>query len=290
MITLTMAILSSSVIFVIFKLFERFKVDVFQAIVFNYFTAFILGVGLYGHEWNPVVMQHSGWMLYAAISAMLFISLFFLMGKSAQRNGVALTSTAVKMSMAMSMLLMIVCYGEQVSLLKVFGILMAFLGVYLVSFNKEGSASEQGAHWMLIVLFVGSGLLDFLLNFVQKSMLGVLTPSLFSAVGLGLAGLMGSVILLWNTLRGRTRFAWKNLLAGVILGIPNYFSIYLLISAYRDTGWSDSTVLAVNNVSVVVLSALTGFLLFKESAGWKKVSGLVFSVAAIIVLYFAGIG
>jgi drug/metabolite transporter (DMT)-like permease len=159
-----------------------------------------------------------------------------------------------------------------------------------VSFNKEGSASEQGAHWMLIVLFVGSGLLDFLLNFVQKSMLGALTPSLFSAFGLGLAGLMGSVILLWNTLRGRTRFAWKNLLAGVILGIPNYFSIYLLISAYRDTGWSDSTVLAVNNVSVVVLSALTGFLLFKESAGWKKVSGLVFSVAAIIVLYFAGIG
>ncbi|MFM7727813.1 MAG: EamA/RhaT family transporter, partial [Flavobacteriales bacterium] len=191
--------------------------------------------------------------------------------------------------MAMSMLLMILLYGEPVSGFKILGILLAFIGVFLVSFNKEGSASEQNSHWMLLVLFFGSGVLDFVLNYVQKHELGVLSPSLFSAIGLGMAGIIGSVILVINILRKQSSFEWKNLLAGIVLGIPNYFSIYLLISAYRDTGWSDSTVLAVNNVSVVIVSALTGFLAFKEAAGWKKLAGLAVSVSAIIVLYYAGL-
>ncbi|MDG1658691.1 MAG: EamA/RhaT family transporter, partial [Crocinitomicaceae bacterium] len=44
MIALLLSVLSSSLIFVIFKLFARFKIDTFQAIVVNYFMAFIIGV------------------------------------------------------------------------------------------------------------------------------------------------------------------------------------------------------------------------------------------------------
>jgi drug/metabolite transporter (DMT)-like permease len=211
------------------------------------------------------------------------------MGQSSQRNGVAMTSTAVKMSMAMSMLLMILLYGEGLSLMKISGIILAFAGVFLVSFGKEQSKSEKGSHWMLLVLFIGSGVLDFVLNYVQKNELGDLTPSLFSAFGLGAAGLLGSLILAVNLIRKKTQFAFKNLLAGIILGIPNYFSIYLLIKAYKDTGWSDSTMLAINNVSVVVLSALIGFMVFKEPSGWRKIIGLIVSISAISLLYIAGL-
>ncbi len=47
MIALAGTIISSTLIFVIFRLFEKYKIDTFQAIVFNYFTAFICGVVLY---------------------------------------------------------------------------------------------------------------------------------------------------------------------------------------------------------------------------------------------------
>lgn len=289
MIALLFAIACSSLIFVIFKLFTRFGIDTFQAIVFNYFTAFICGVVLYGNEWNEQALHTGNWPVFAIISSVLFISLFILMGLSSQRNGVALTSTAVKMSMAMSMLMMIFWYRESFSVIKLIGIALAFLGVFLISVGKSETKSEKGAHWMLLVLFIGSGILDFVLNYVQNYELEILSPSLFSAIGFGLAGCIGFFILGINLLRKKTQFQWKNVIAGILLGIPNYFSIFLLITAYQNTGWIDSTVLAVNNVSIVIVSALIGFLVFKEGANARKILGLFASVLAIVLLYLSGI-
>jgi drug/metabolite transporter (DMT)-like permease len=285
MIPLVLSVASSSLIFVLFKLFERYKIDMFQAIVANYFTAFLIGFGLYHNEWNSDALNNNSWMIFAVVTAVLFISLFFVMGISSQKNGVASTSVAVKMSMAISLVMMIVGYSESVSFLKIGGIALAFLGVYLVSSGKEQRKSH--AAWMLLVLFIGSGALDFTLNVVQKHFLGDLTSSLYSAISLGLAGAFGSVILLTNLIRKKTRFSGRSLLAGTILGIPNYFSIYLLLLSYKTTGWNDSTVLAVTNVSVVLCSALIGFIIFKEQSTTKKLIGLLAAILAIATLYFA---
>jgi len=284
MISLLLAIISSSLIFVIFKLFPRFKVDTFQAIVFNYITALSCGLILYGHEWKEQALVQGDWPLFVILCGVLFISLFLLMGLSAQRNGVAMTSTAVKMSMAVSMLIMIFAYNEAVGWLKIIGILFAFLGVYLVSGGKEQQKEEKGAHWMLLVLFVGSGMLDFVLNYVQKFEMGVLTPSLFSAFGFGVAGAIGILLLAVELIRKKRVFHVRNIVAGIILGVPNYFSIYLLIMAYRDTGWSDSVVLAITNVSIVVLSAIVGFIIFKEGYNRRKLIGLFLALIAILFL------
>ena len=289
MISLIFAILCSSCIFVIFKLFERYKIDVFQAIVFNYFTAFLCGILLYGNEWKPSALNNITWFYYAIVAAILFISLFILMGLSSQRNGVAITSVAVKMSMAASVLGMIFIYNESVSLLKVGGISFAFAGGVLVSWQKNGSGiKKQGQSlWMLLVLFFGSGILDLVLNYVQNNELKVLTPSLFSAFGFGMAGIIGLVVFLFQLQQKKARFGFKNVLGGIALGIPNYFSIYLLIKSYEETGWTDSTVIAIINVSIVCIAALTGFLIFKEKLNLTKGLGIVASLLAILMLYIA---
>ena len=171
MIPLLLSVVSSSLIFVIFKLFNRYKIDTFQAIVFNYFTAFIIGFSLYGSQWKSESLQDTGWMVYAGICALLFIGLFFIMAKSSQINGVASTSVAVKMSMAISIILMIVGYSEGFTVLKALGIFTAFIGVFLVSYSK---GEKNSASWMLALLFLGSGALDFTLNYVQNYELGVM--------------------------------------------------------------------------------------------------------------------
>ena len=288
MISLALAILFSSFIFVIFKLFDRYKINVFQAIVFNYFTAFLCGILLYGNEWNPAALNDITWFYYAIVAAILFISLFILMGLSSQKNGVAITSVAVKMSMAASVFGMIFLYNESVSALKILGILFAFAGVVLVSWqSKDASENQKKSLWMLFVLFFGSGILDLVLNYVQNNELKVLTPSLFSAFGFGMAGIIGFVVFLFQLQQKKARFAFKNVLGGIALGIPNYFSIYLLIKSYKDTGWADSTVLAIINVSIVCIAALTGFLIFKEKLNLTKGLGIVASLLAILMLYIA---
>ena len=283
MIPLILSVTCSTLIFVIFKLFDKFKIDTFQAIVFNYFTAFACGILLYGNEWTPAAMNDTTWIYFAIICAILFISLFFLMGISSQKNGVAITSVAVKMSMAFSLLLMILLYSEDVTLLKLSGIVLAFFGIYLVS-SPSKSGQRSSALWMLAVLFIGSGFLDFSINYIQKSVLTELTPSVFSAISLGMAGVLGSLFLVVKLIRKQSTFAIKNVIGGLILGIPNYFSIYLLMLSYKSTGWADSTVLAVTNVSVVLFSAIIGFIIFKEQSTVKKLLGLAAALVAIGIL------
>lgn len=286
---LIICILCSVLIFVIFKLFQLYNINTFQAIVINYFTASLIGFGLYGHEWPEDFGENLTWLPFAITCSFLFISLFFLMGKSSQNNGIASTSVAVKMSMAISLICMIIGYSESVSAFKAIGIGLAFAGVYLVSSSPSANRERSAHAWMLVVLFLGSGLLDFILNYVQKFGLGTLSSSLFAAISLGTAGILGAIILFYRILRKNERVEFKNLAAGVLLGIPNYFSIYLLLKAYQSTGWEDSTVLAVTNVSVVAISAIIGFTFFKEKSGMRKLIGLLSALVAILTLYYANL-
>jgi drug/metabolite transporter (DMT)-like permease len=286
MIALIGSILFSSFIFILFKLFPKFGIDTFQAIVFNYFTACICGFALYGDSWSNAAWSDINWLYAALICGVLFISLLVLMGKSSQINGVAITSVAVKMSMAISAIF--IGFGESFGFLKITGIVMAIIGVLLVSFDKS-SSKQKPVIWMLLVLFFGSGMLDFVLNFVQKYMLTNLTAALFSAIGFGIAGFFGVIMLVNSVFRKQTQLSLKNVFAGICLGIPNFFSIYLLITAYSSTGWSDSTVLAVVNVSIVITSAILGFIAFKEALSKQKLLGLVCSILAIGLLYAANV-
>jgi len=44
MLYLLLSVLFSSAIFIVFKLFDTYKINTLQAIVFNYFTAFTIGI------------------------------------------------------------------------------------------------------------------------------------------------------------------------------------------------------------------------------------------------------
>ncbi|MDG1657409.1 MAG: EamA/RhaT family transporter, partial [Crocinitomicaceae bacterium] len=229
MIALAGTIISSTLIFVIFRLFEKYKVDTFQAIVFNYFTAFICGFLLYSNELSSKIWIQLDWVPYTFLVSLLFISLFFLMGQSSQKNGVAITSVAVKMSLAVSMVGMILMYNEALTLLKITGILLALAGVLLVSISKNTSSNSNSSWKMLLVLFIGSGILDLTLNYTQQNVLNELTPALFSSFGFGIAGIIGSFVIIYQMVFKSVQIKLKNIIAGIILGIPNYFSIFLLL-------------------------------------------------------------
>lgn len=284
MIPLLLSIASSSIIFVIFKLFRKFEIDTFQAIVFNYLTAFVIGMSLYGNAWKPEFLADTNWMIAAVLCGILFISIFFVMGSSSQLNGVASTSVAVKMSMAASLVGMILIFGTPLNVFNAGGILLAIIGVFLVSYSKTEKVS---AIWMLICLFLGSGLLDLTLYYIQHSVLNGMPNSIFSAIGLGTAGVFGISVLSYKWIAKKSQFAWKNVIAGILLGIPNYFSIYLLMLSYSTTGWNDVTVLSITNVSVVIISSTIGFLAFKEKLTSRKLIGLISAIFAITLLYIS---
>lgn len=289
MIALIGSCFSSLLLFVLFRTFPKLGISTFQAIVFNYLTAFSCGFILFGHHWKRASMTHSNWMLLAITCAILFISLFLLMGKSAQSNGVATTSIASKMSMALSLLAMLIWYKETFSLVKIIGIFIAILSILLVSYQPKKDQSQLTSLWMLPVLFIGSGILDFLLSFSERNFSETIHPALFSACGFGLAGCIGSSILFFRILQGKEKVELKNILAGIALGIPNYFSIFLMLTAYRTSELNSSTVLALINISVVIGSALIGAIIYREAMNWQKWTGLAAAILSILLLYFSAL-
>ena len=79
----------------------------------------------------------------------------------------------------------------------------------------------------------------------------------------------------------------KNIIAGIILGIPNYFSIFLLLKTYEFIDLTNSSILAIVNVSVVVFSAIFGFVIFRELFTTQKTIGLIACILAVLFFYFA---
>lgn len=284
MIYLILSIFCSTIILVVFRMFTRFEINTFQAIVFNYLVAFSVGFGLYGRDWKDTYLQQGSWPVFALIIGVLFITLFLIMGKSAQENGIGITSVTVKMSLAIPVALAIYIYSEAIYLAKIMGVLLALLGVFLITFQKKSDKTTRGGnYWFLIVLFLGSGALDTLLNYAEKKALGDLSPALFSAIGFGIAGSIGLIVLLVGLVVNKQQFHWKNILAGIVLGVPNYFSIYFLIMAIREP-MDDSITYALNNVGIVMASFALGIVFFKESITTLKIVGGAVAISAILLL------
>lgn len=287
MISVTIAVITITWIFVLFKFFTKYGINTFQAVVINYLAAFSCGMILYGGQINNQLFSSKEWIFWALICGVLFISLFFLMGKSSQNNGVSLTTIVVKMSMAFSMVLMILIYKENINLYKISAIGLSLLGIYLLSKQSNSENDKKSSKVLLIVLFIGCGLLDFLLNYIQNFKLKFISSSLFSAFGLGVAGFLGTIILILRFIKQGEKLELKSIYAGILLGVPNYFSIYYLIHSYEVLNIPDSTVLAILNILSVLASLVTGFFIFREKITWIKTLGII---SCLISIYLFTLG
>lgn len=286
MIYLLLSILSSTLILIIFRVFERYKINVFQSIVYNYITACIVGFLIFGDEWKSGDLSTGSWIPFAIITGALFIGLFLLIGKSAQENGIGITSVTVKMSLAIPVIAAIFLYDESIYLTKIMGIIAALVGVFLITYQKRLNTKKSGKSNILylILLFLGSGLADSLVNYVEKVAAGELSLAIFSSILFGVAAIIGIIILAIKLLQKNTILQKRALLGGFLLGIPNFFSIYFLMMAIRFGNLSDSVTYAVNNTGVVIAAFVVGILVFKESTTTLKIVGGLVSIAAIFLL------
>lgn len=287
MIYLILSIIISTSLFVIFKYFDVYKIDTLKAIVVNYLVAFTLGFILAEIEFSLAELPAQKWFLGAIILGLMFVSIFFVMALTAQRNGVSVVSVAGKMSVVIPIIFGVVLYNESLSAIKIIGIVLAIVAVYLASVKDDLKKHEKAGLLLPVILFLGSGAIDTTLkyveiNFVKENEVAVFSGSLF-----GFAAFFGLIILLVQTIKKREPFGLKNVIAGIVLGIPNYYSIVFLIKALQTKGIESSTLFTINNVGIVVVSTLIGLLVFKESFSLKNKIGVALAITGIILVAIA---
>ncbi|MDC1374515.1 DMT family transporter [Polaribacter sp.] len=286
MIYLLLSILFSTGLFVIFKYFGIYKIDTLKAIFVNYIVAFIMGVVLADGAVSLSEIPKQPWFLGALFLGALFVSIFFIMATTAQRNGVSVASVAGKMSVVVPVLFGTFLYNESVTILKVIGILISLIAVYLASVKNETN-TKSGGILFPVLLFFGSGVIDTTLKYVEVNFVLQKDVSLFSGSLFGIAAVFAATILLIQQIKKKASFGIKNIIAGFVLGVPNYFSIIFLIKALQNEDFESSVLFTVNNVGIVILSTLVGLLIFKETFSLKNKIGVVLAVFGIILVTIA---
>ena len=286
MIFLLLSILFSTGLFVIFKYFGIYKIDVLKAIFVNYIVAFFMGFFFAERQIPISEIYLEPWFSGALFLGALFVSIFFVMAMTAQKNGVSVTSIAGKMSVVVPVVFGIILYNESVTFLKIVGIIMALIAVYLSSVKEEKS-EKNGTLLLPILLFIGSGTIDTLLKYIQENYVSDEDVSIFSGSLFGIAGVFAFFILVIKTIKKREAFGYNNIIAGIILGIPNYYSIIFLIKALQNKNFESSTLFTINNVAIVVVSTLVGLFFFKEKFSIKNRIGVAMAILGIILVTIA---
>ena len=282
---LLLSIFSSTLLLIIFKLFEYFKIRTFQAIVANYITAAIFGFSL-SNSFSVASLVSSSWFTFTLILGVLFISLFYLMALTAQKSGVSVSSVANKMSVIIPIIFSFFLYHERIGSIKILGVFLALVGVFLVSFKNAENKLNNKYFYLAILLFFGSGLLDTLIKYAQHLYQGDNNFNLFVPTIFSVAGILGLFIMLYRMFFLDEKININSLLGGVILGVCNYASIFYLIKTLEIKNLESSVVFPLNNIGVVVCSCLASFLFFKEKMSRKNWIGILLSVIAIGLISF----
>ncbi|MFY0603341.1 MAG: EamA family transporter [Flavobacteriaceae bacterium] len=289
MIYLLISICISSFLFVVFKLFEVFKINTLQAIVINYLVAAVLGFYLSDLPVSFQEITGQSWFYGAFFLGILFILVFNLMALTSQKNGLSVASVASKMSLVIAVLFGVFYYHESANYIKVIGILLALLAVYLTSVKENIETVKKKSSLLFpILLFLGSGCIDTSLKYIETTYVQKGGVPIFSATIFAFAFLFGIVFLIVKIIKGEFTFHYKNILGGILLGIPNYFSIVYLLKALSADGMESSTAFTLNNVGIVILSTLLGLLIFKEKLSIKNWVGVLIAVLGVYLVFQHG--
>jgi len=258
--------------------------DTFQAIVFNYIIAFACGIIASDVEINFSEIYLQEWFYGAVFLGFLFVAIFNVMALTSQKNGLSVASVSSKMSVVIPVIFGVILYEESLSFIKITGILLALVAVYLASVKTEGISIDKKYLLFPVLLFFGSGIIDTSLKFIEKNYVTVDTIPIFSATTFLFAFIFGILFLSFKLIRKETKIKSKNLLGGLMLGIPNYFSIFFLIKSLQVKGFESSTLFTINNVGIVVLSTLFGLIFFKEKLLVKNWIGILLALISILLV------
>lgn len=284
---LILSIVTNTALLLILKSFPKFRINTLQGIVANYFTASALGFLLCTHRLPVGEMLHLNWSWVPPIMGLLFISIFLLLARTAQTIGVSVATIANKMSLVIPVTLAVILYHEQLEILQWAGLVIALIAVILSSLPPEKSNVPLGKHLLLpAIVFIGSGIIDALVNHAKKLPIPDEQLPLFISCCFAIAFAIGTSLIIFRVTRGKDKFEVKSVYGGIVLGIPNYFSIYGITRALGSDVMKSSALYPVNNMGIVALSAIAALIIFKEKFSSVNWIGILLSIAAIALIAF----
>lgn len=278
---IVLAVFFSSCIIISFRLFSIFKIHNLQAITINYVVASVLSYLTFGENVGLVEIVQKPWFFWSVLNGILFILVFFVFARSAQKAGVAITAVASKMSVIIPVAIGVLIYKDELNGFKMAGILSAFPAFYLIFAGRQSHEPNLKYIFLPVLLFLGTGSNDSIMKHAQKFYIGD-EYLLFLASVFFVALLIGLSFSARQTIKRKESVKWRSIGAGILLGFFNFSSTYFFLRSLAI--FESSVFFPVFNVSIVSMGALIGYLVFKEKLQRKNWLGIGMAVATILFI------
>lgn len=284
---LILAAMSSAVLTLVLKLFRAPEGNRFGILLGNYLTCMLIAF-LQIPQKGLLFSVSASTLLMSFAGGVLFVGGLVMIQTSVDRNGATLTAAFSKLGLIIPLLISFVFFREVPSLLNLLGLgltIGAILLINLGSGEKEQAAAESAAGRASLAIL----LLTLLANGCAESM-----AKIFSRLGdqredtryffflFLTAALLTFLLAAGEKRKSGRRLRIRELAAGILAGIPNYFCSYFLLKALLDL--PATLAYPAFSVGSILLVTAAGALFFREKLSRRQLAGLGLILGALILL------
>lgn len=277
---LFLAVFFSLTVAQILKTIENKSYRILPVLVINYAVAALIGIStspsksIFQSSYSPVLI------IIAVIIGALFIANLFVYSKSIDANGMGVSIATMRLSLAIPVGVSLFFYSEELSTIKMSGIILSFLALLLLvpSFNFKKVSMGTKASLFVLIFFI-TGISDSGLKIFEQEFTPQFPESLFLSIVFSSSFLIGFIVLIKNK---ALHFNKYEILLGALLGLANHYSVYFVISALQEL--PGAQVFPIVNLAIVIGGALIGVMYWKDSHSKKQWIGLLVACFSIILL------
>ena len=287
MIYLILAIVSSSLISIFMRLSENHIKNEMGMFMANYALCAVLAV-VFMDKATPELLlgthdQHLT-VILGIVTGAFFLGGFLFLKYNMKYNGIVLSSTFMKLGVLIPTIMAIVVFGEVPSVLQIVGIAIAIAAIIIINFEKEpegadclGESKKGNKKILLLVLLLLGGLGDSMSNIFEK-----LGPDSGKDGFLLLTFFTAFVITVAIVVLGKKKLCKADILFGLLVGVPNYFSARFLLASL---GSLDAVIVYPTfSVGTMVVVTVVGVIAFHEKISKQKGIALGLIAVAIALL------
>jgi drug/metabolite transporter (DMT)-like permease len=218
-----------------------------------------------------------------------------MMGLSTNAVGVTITSVFVKISMVIPILFSLFILQNSKKVFDFWnyaGLVLA--GIAIVASSWKNSAPPPSsptvktknslnlfAILLPLMVFAFSGIIDTAIAVLNERFAKPESPTALPILIFAAAGTWGLLVLLMQFLKDKSIPPFRAVIGGIVLGTPNFFSLYFMVKSLHDFGNNGALFFPLFNIAIILFSALGGWLLFKEKLSNLNKAGVLLALLAI---------
>lgn len=283
----TLCILCTLLLGIIFRCAALYKWPVIPIVVVNYLTCSLIG---YAYLNTNFISNFNKALLPASILlGLLFFTGFSLFALTIKEAGLSLAVLFQKLSLILSVPFAVI-WGDRLTFTQILGIVLACLAIILILNPREKTKPpETKVLFLLFGCLLVSAAIECSFIFSKKMILWDTQATFqFSTCLFAIAFLVGVFYILIFKREYFRLFHWKIIGIGILLGVPNFFSIYFMLKALNEE-FIPSVFYTLLNSSIIILSSIVAYFFFRDSLSKNQWLGVCLAVLSLALITLANI-